>query len=105
MGVYAGSYVTPASEPLVTITQLDPIAVAFEVPQRHLGDLLLSLRSGSGRVTAQLPHGPGGGTALEGKLEFVDSAIDAASGSVRAKAQFANPKQLLWPGAYCWARI
>jgi RND family efflux transporter MFP subunit len=100
IGVYAGSYVTPASPPLVTVTQLDPIAVSFEVPQRHLGDLLASLRSGAGRVTAQLPHGPGGGTTLEGTLQFVDSAVDAASGAVQAKAQFANPEQLLWPGAY-----
>lgn len=99
IGVYAGSYVTPASPPLVTITQLDPIAVSFEVPQRHLGDLLASLRSGSGRVTAQLPQA-GPGATLEGTLQFVDSAVDAASGSVQAKAQFANPKQLLWPGAY-----
>lgn len=100
IGVYAGSYVTPASPALVTITQLDPIAVAFEVPQRHLGDLLASLRSGGGLVTARLPHGPLGGAQLEGRLQFVDSAVDAASGSVQAKAQFDNPKHLLWPGAY-----
>jgi RND family efflux transporter MFP subunit len=101
IGVYAGSYVTPASPALVTITQLDPIAVAFEMPQRHLGDLLASLRSGSGRVTALLPHAQGGAdAALEGTLHFVDSAVDASSGSVQAKARFANPQQLLWPGAY-----
>lgn len=99
IAVYAGSYVTPASPPLVTITQLDPIAVAFDVPQRHLGDLLASLRSGGGRVTAQLPQaGAGGG--LEGRLQFVDSAVDAASGTVQAKARFANPDHRLWPGAY-----
>lgn len=39
IAVYAGSYVTPASPALVTITQLDPIAVSFPVPQRHIGAL------------------------------------------------------------------
>lgn len=95
--VYAGSYVTPASPALVTITQLDPIAVSFPVPQRHIGALLASLKAGSGRVTAQLPDAQG---TLTGRLQFVDSAVDANSGTVQAKAQFANPKQQLWPGAY-----
>lgn len=97
IAVYAGSYVTPASPALVTITQLDPIAVSFPVPQRHIGALLASLKAGSGRVTAQLPDAQG---TLTGRLQFVDSAVDANSGTVRAKAQFANPTQQLWPGAY-----
>lgn len=97
IAVYAGSYVTPAGNALVTITQLDPIAVSFPVPQRNVGDVLASLRAGGGRVVAQLPDGGG---RVEGKLQFVDSAIDANSGTVQVKAQFANPQQLLWPGAY-----
>ncbi|WP_428423158.1 efflux RND transporter periplasmic adaptor subunit [Methylibium sp.] len=97
IAVYAGSYVTPASPALATVTQLDPIAVSFPVPQRHIGALLASLKSGSGRVTAQLPDARG---TLTGTLQFVDSAVDANAGTVQVKAQFANPKQQLWPGAY-----
>jgi RND family efflux transporter MFP subunit len=101
INVYAGSYVTPAGDPLVTITQLDPIAVSFPVPQRHLTDLLASLRDGGGRVTALLPDAAGGSPReLQGRLRFVDSAVDAASGTVQAKAQFDNADQRLWPGAY-----
>jgi len=101
IGVYAGSYVTPAGNALVTITQLDPIAVSFPVPQRHLTDLLASLQAGGGRVTALLPDAAAGTTReLLGRLQFVDSAVDAASGTVQAKAQFDNADQRLWPGAY-----
>ena len=106
IAVYAGSYVTPAGDPLVTITQLDPIAVSFPVPQRHLTDLLASLRDGGGRVTALLPDGSGGTVReLEGRLRFVDSAVDAASGTVQAKAWFDNAEQRLWPGAYVNVRL
>jgi hypothetical protein len=49
----------------VTITQLDPIAVSFSLPQRNLGDALATLRAGGGKVTAVLPDN--GGT-LVGKL-------------------------------------
>ena len=102
IAVYAGSYVTPASPALVTITQLDPIAVSFPVPQRHIGALLASLKSGTGRVSAQLPDAK---APLTGTLQFVDSAVDANSGTVQVKAQFANPQQQLWPGAYADVKL
>lgn len=102
IGVYAGSYVTPTSTALATITQLDPIAVSFPVPQRHLATLLAQLRAGGGRVTAELPDGQGRAT---GMLKFVDSAVDATSGTVQVKAEFANPRQLLWPGAFVNVRL
>jgi len=100
IAVYAGSYVTPAGAALATITQLDPIAVTFPVPQRNIGDLIAALSDGGGRVSAMLPDAGAGQSSLEGRLQFVDSAVDAASGTVQAKAQFANPLQRLWPGAY-----
>ena len=97
INVYAGSTVQPATTLLVTITQLDPIAVAFNLPQRNLTDALRTLRSGGGKVTAVLPEGRG---TASGKLQFVDNAVDANSGTVKVKAEFANPAEALWPGAF-----
>jgi membrane fusion protein, multidrug efflux system len=105
IGVYAGSYVTPAGAALATITQLDPIAVSFPVPQRHIADLLAALRGDGGRVEAVLPDAVEGQRTLEGRLQFVDSAVDAGSGTVQAKAQFANAAQRLWPGAYVDVKV
>ena len=102
ISVFPGSTVQPSSPPLVTITQLDPIAVAFNLPQRNLGDALQSLRSGGGKVTALLPEN--GGT-LAGKLQFVDNAVDATSGTVRVKAIFDNKDQRLWPGAFVGVQL
>lgn len=100
--VFAGSLVQPSSPPLATITQLDPIAVAFSLPQRHLGDALGTLRQDRGVVEALLPEG---GEPLRGKLQFVDNEVDAGSGSVRVKAVFGNRQEKLWPGAFVNVRL
>ena len=86
----------------MTITQLDPIAVAFSLPQRNLGDALATLRAGGGKVTAVLPEGAG---TVVGKLQFVDNAVDAGSGTVRVKAEFQNKDERLWPGAFVTIRL
>ena len=102
INVFAGSYVQPNGATLANITQLDPIAVSFNLPQRNLADALAALRSGSGEVMVQLPEA---GATLRGKLQFVDSSVDAASGNVKVKAVFDNKEQKLWPGAYLNVRM
>jgi len=102
INVFAGSTVQPGGAALVTITQLDPIAVAFSLPQRNLGDALATLRSGGGTVSAVLPEGAG---LVTGRLQFVDNAVDASSGTVRVKAQFQNKDERLWPGAFVTVRL
>ena len=100
--VVAGSYVQPGGAALVTITQLDPINVAFSLPQRNLPDALAALHGEGAPVQAQLPDGHG---TLSGRLQFVDNAVDAATGTVRVKAQFDNRGQQLWPGAFVAVRL
>lgn len=95
--VFVGSLVQPSSPPLVTITQLDPIAVAFTLPQRDLPGVLAALRAGNAPVQATLPDNGG---ELVGRLAFVDNAVDAASGTVKVKAVFDNRDLRLWPGAF-----
>jgi RND family efflux transporter MFP subunit len=97
VNVSAGSLVQANTTPLVTITQLDPIAIAFSIPQRNLPDALAALKSGGAPVVAKLADGGG---SYQGKLQFVDSAISAGSGTVQARAVFANKEGRLWPGAY-----
>jgi len=102
INVFPGSSVQPSGNSLVTITQLDPIAVTFSLPQRNLGDALATLRAGGGKVTAVLPESAG---TVTGKLKFVDNAVDAASGTIRVKAEFANKDDRLWPGAFVTIRL
>ena len=97
IGVSAGSAVQANVTPLVNITQLDPIAVAFSIPQRNLGDALAALKDGGAQVTATLADTAG---KFSGRLKFVDNAVDASSGSVKVRAEFTNPDGKLWPGAF-----
>ena len=171
--VFAGSAIQANQTPLVTITQLDPIAVTFNLPQRNLQDVLAILKRGDGKVRAVLPESlvsipaTGGGrpsapaisapgisdapatTAAPatagapqigstpaaavvtsagapppstpasvaastsgpapttaplpgqiGTLSFVDTMVDPATGTVKAKAQFSNANNAFWPGAF-----
>lgn len=102
INVFAGSTVQPGGTALVTITQLDPIAVSFNLPQRNIDDALQTLRAGGGKVVAVLPEGRG---EVAGKLQFVDNVVDANSGTVKVKAQFDNAKESLWPGAFVTVRL
>lgn len=97
VNAYPGTSVSPSGAGLLTLTQIDPIAVSFNVPQRELPALLALLDAGGGRVEARLPEARG---ALTGRLQFVDNAVDLNSGTVKAKAVFDNRAQSLWPGAF-----
>lgn len=97
VNVSAGSAVQANSTPLVTITQLDPIAVAYSIPQRNLPDALSALKGGGSEVNATLADNGG---SFKGRLQFVDSQVDPNSGTVKAKAEFANKNFALWPGAF-----
>ena len=93
---------TTGALPLVTITQVDPIQVAFTVPERELAGLQQALRSGAVMVTAQ-PNGTP--DTYRGKVVFVDNAVDTTTGTIRLKAEFENPKALLWPGMYVTVQL
>ena len=97
VAVSPGSAVQANQTTLVTITQLHPIAVAFNLPQRNLPDALAALKDGGSVVRASLADGAG---AFTGRLSFVDNAVDASSGSVKVKAVFDNRDGKLWPGAF-----
>jgi RND family efflux transporter MFP subunit len=98
--MFAGSLAQPSAI-MVTITQLDPIAVSFPVPEARLQDLLAAARTHS-PVTAVIP---GLKEPLRGVLSFVDNTVDPQAGTVKAKAQFNNAAQQLWPGQYVTTSI
>jgi RND family efflux transporter MFP subunit len=100
VNIYPGTLVQPTLS-LVTITQLDPIAVSFPVPEGRLQDLLAAARAHT-PVEAVVP---GRGETLKGQLNFVDNTVDSLIGTVRAKAVFDNADQSLWPGQFVETRI
>jgi membrane fusion protein, multidrug efflux system len=84
--------------PLVTITQLRPIYVAFTIPERHLDDLRAAQASGRLPVIVTVPDKPQ--SPVAGTLTFIDNQVDAATGTISLKATFANDDARLWPGQF-----
>lgn len=97
--VVPGSVVSPTmATPMVTLTQTNPIAVTFTVPERELPLVLAAQRAGAVAVTAVLPDQPQ--QVHVGHLSFIDSGVDAKSGTLRLKAEFPNEPATLWPGLF-----
>jgi multidrug efflux system membrane fusion protein len=88
---------------LVTVTQMQPIAAIFTVPQDALPEIRENMAKGTLPVEAFSRDGAK--ELARGKLVFVDSQVDAATGQVRLKALFENKGRSLWPGQFISARI
>jgi membrane fusion protein, multidrug efflux system len=95
--VDVGSVVSANStEGIVTITQMDPIAVSFVAPGDRFGEIRDALNRGIAEVA--LITTDGSRTLAKGKLTTMDNAVDAANGSIHLKATFGNADGVLWPG-------
>lgn len=80
---------------LVVINQIEPIYVTFALPGVELGRVLVAQRASPLAVEATVT---GVAKPIEGKVAFVDNAVDTTTGTVKLRAEFANPEHLLWPG-------
>jgi len=99
LAIKAGNLVTAnESTALVTINQLQPVQAEFTVPQSQLGPLQAALARGPVEIAVSAQTG--GETLATGKLLFVDNTIDATTGTVKLKAEFANADEKLWPGTF-----
>jgi multidrug efflux system membrane fusion protein len=92
-----------AGSAIVTITQLKPMSVQFNLPQQDLA-----------RVNDAFARGPLAAEALRsdtdevidrGRLTVVDNQVDSATGTVKLKAEFPNPDLRLWPGQFVNVRL
>lgn len=91
---------------LFSVTQIDPVAVEFSLPQQMLPTLQGLIASPDrAPVKAYLGDGNNGLLLGEGELALIDNQVAAGTGTIRAKARFANPKELLWPGQLVTVKI
>ncbi len=88
---------------IVLVTQLDPVAVLFTLPQDELARLAAAMERGPLPVEALSRDGA---TSLgTGRLELVDNQINQATATLRLKAILPNPRRLLWPNQFVKARL
>ncbi|WP_273861170.1 efflux RND transporter periplasmic adaptor subunit [Pseudomonas sp. LA5] len=89
---------------LVSITQTDPIAVTFSLPQATLASLLPKVRQGQALPVTALGQ-LDGTTLADGALKFISNEIDTSTGSLKLKAVFANPEEKLYPNQFVNVRL
>jgi RND family efflux transporter MFP subunit len=108
--VDAGNLVQQGQTPMTTLLALDPVYAVFDPSEaQHLR----LARGGGAR-----PDAAGGAGALvqlrlldeaefthEGRLDFVDSAFDPRSGTIRSRAVVPNPDLFLTPGGFARLRL
>ncbi|HYL87343.1 MAG TPA: efflux RND transporter periplasmic adaptor subunit [Burkholderiales bacterium] len=86
------------ANPLAVINQVRPIYVNFAVPEQNLNEIRKHMAGGPLEVEA-LPVDPAQ-SHPQGKLIFVDNAVDPSTGTIRLRAQFDNDDAALWPGQF-----
>jgi multidrug efflux system membrane fusion protein len=89
---------------LVVITQTRPIAVMFTVPEIDLQKVLDPLRAGE-RLEVEAWDRSEKNLLATGVLKTVDNQIDAATGTLRLKAEFANDDDELFPNQFVNVRL
>ncbi|MGC4074144.1 MAG: efflux RND transporter periplasmic adaptor subunit [Nibricoccus sp.] len=85
------------SAPLLTINQLAPIAVAFSLPESALPAVRSALAAGP--VVASVSPGDSG-HRIEGRIDFLDNAVNTETGTITLRAVFENQDSALWPGQF-----
>jgi membrane fusion protein, multidrug efflux system len=97
--VHAGNLVKPdADTAMVVINQVHPVYVAFAIPEQKLPDVREFMAEHKLTVQVSLPEQQG--PVESGELSFVDNSVDAKTGTINLKGQFANTDARLWPGEF-----
>jgi len=106
--VSVGNLVQADQTILTTLVSVDPIDFYFDIDERRFLDYARDARE---RGSAMLQEGAGGlevtvrlaeetEEAVTGRLDFAENRIDRETGTMRVRATFANPDQILQPGLF-----
>lgn len=88
---------------IVTITQVEPIAVIFTAPEDQLPNIKGAQGATPLKTTAITTDGKR--PLAEGTLAVVNNQVDSTSGTIRLKAVFENKDHALWPGQSVSTRL
>lgn len=89
---------------IAVITQLSPIDVEFSVPQDSVPTLMQQVNSGASLTAVALDR-TRTNTLESGKFSAMDNQVDVQTGTVKAKARFANAKSALFPSQFVNLRL
>lgn len=90
-----------AASALATINQVNPIYVAFAVPQVYLPDIRAAMAKGDVKVYALIDDDH----KQPGVIAFIENSVDPNTGTVTTKARIDNANEGLWPGQFVRVEI
>jgi multidrug efflux system membrane fusion protein len=88
---------------LVIITQLQPIAVQFSLPQQQI--VRTNAAAAKGALTVDVFDNDGTTVIDSGTLKGIDNQVDPTTGTLKLKAEFPNANFQLWPGQFVNVRL
>jgi membrane fusion protein, multidrug efflux system len=99
-----GNIVNAATQTgIVTIAQIEPIAVIFTAPEEQLPQIKAALAIAPPKVIALSTDGKK--VLSTGELSLINNQVDTTSGTIRLKAVFQNKDHALWPGQAVSTRL
>jgi multidrug efflux system membrane fusion protein len=89
--------------PLVVINETRPVYVSFTLPEQHLAEIRGRTSQGGMTIEARPSEDPG--PPATGNVDFVNNAVDPATGSIGLRATVANEDERLLPGQFAHVRV
>ena len=88
---------------LVVINQVKPVYVSFAIPEQKLSTVRELMQKGALTVDVAQPNSDK--PLAEGRIAFLDNAVDQTTGTIKVRAVFANSDAALWPGQFVTVRV
>lgn len=91
---------------IVTLTQVQPIYILFNLPEQNLEAVRDSFQNGANKLEViALDRADAHPLDTTGTLQVVDNQIDTSTGTFKLRAVFNNPNSTLWPGQFVNVRL
>jgi multidrug efflux system membrane fusion protein len=104
--VDAGNVVTTAlTTGIISVNQIQPIAVTFTVPQGDFQRLSAASNGFTTPLATEAFSQETGASLGVGELTVADNHVDPSTGTVQLKARFPNALRQLWPGQFVNVRM
>jgi multidrug efflux system membrane fusion protein len=104
LNVKQGNLVSVSSTtPLVTINAMQPVMVAFNVPQQQLQKIREQQHKSA--LAVEVRRNEKEVMLAQGTLAFIDNAVDMQTGTIRMKARIPNKNEAIWPGELISLRL
>jgi multidrug efflux system membrane fusion protein len=100
----------PDAPVLTRLVSVDPIYASFNADEEVVTRALAGIggsaaRTGIERIPVHMSTATSNGEPFRGQLQLIDNQVDARTGTVRARAVFANADGMLMPGQFARLRM